>query len=365
MKTIPVFFTPKQAAKNATAFSPSAGKPAIVAQALLDRGFAVSIKAPRPLLFSEMERVHGTRHLMGILDGTISNGFGNKDLEVARSLPYTTGSMLSAALAATPEMPAVSLSSGFHHAGYTHTSGFCTLNGLMIAAAALLSQKKARRVAILDADAHYGNGTDEILRRFPKLAVGIIHRTVGQGSVYHAAYLQKVARFLEEILAFNPDVVIYQAGADPHECDPLGGYISTEEMRQRDRMVFEWAKKNRIALCWNLAGGYNKGGVTGIDPVLALHLNTFREACAVYGLPVPAEMVVAALTPSVNAHGNDRRWWEDEEWNSEGGRYGKRETMRRSQRVSSHAGWSGSMVSEELNKPHRLSERTMFDLDRF
>jgi acetoin utilization deacetylase AcuC-like enzyme len=281
---------------------------------------------------------------MGILDGTISNGFGNKDLEVARSLPYTTGSMLSAALAATPEMPAVSLSSGFHHAGPTSPSGFCTLNGLMIAAAALLSQKKARRVAILDCDAHYGNGTDEILRCHPKMAKSIIHRTVGQGSVYHAAYLQKVARFLEEILAFNPDVVIYQAGADPHECDPLGGYISTDEMRQRDRMVFEWAKKNRIALCWNLAGGYNKGGVTGIDPVLALHLNTFREACAVYGLPVPAEMVVAALTPSVNTYGNDRRWWEDEEWTSEGASPSRRETKRRT---------------------HRLSERTMFDLDKF
>jgi hypothetical protein len=55
-------------------------------------------------------------------------------------------------------------------------------------------------------------------------------------------------------------------------------------------------------------------------------------------------MVVAALTPSVNTYGNDRRWWEDEEWTSEGAIPSRRETKRRT---------------------HRLSERTMFDLDKF
>jgi hypothetical protein len=39
--------------------------------------------------------------------------------------------------------------------------------------------------------------------------------------------------------------------------------------------------------------------------------------------------------------------------------------MRRSHRFNSQADWSGSKGSEELNKPRRLSERTLFDLDRF
>ena len=67
--------------------------------------------------------------------------------------------------------------------------------------------------------------------------------------------------------------------------DPLGGELTTDEMIQRDRMVFQLAKTAGIPIAWNLAGGYQRGGMTGIDPVLALHLNTFDAACEVYGIP--------------------------------------------------------------------------------
>lgn len=313
---IPVFYSPKQAVPGMVHFSPSAGKPAIVAQALVARRFPVRIVGPRPLLFAELARAHDAGWVERILSGRAQNGFGNTDPRVAQSLPYTSGSMLSAALAATPTTPAVSLSSGFHHAGWSRSSGFCTLNGLVITAMALLAQGKARRVAILDCDAHYGDGTDEILHH---LASGvsrkgghevpggrILHRTLGKTGARHGAYIDKVREFLVEIADFLPDVVLYQAGADPHQCDPLGGYISTEEMRTRDRMVFELCKDFRLPIAWNLAGGYQRGGATGIDPVLALHLNTFREACRVYGLPVPEEMVVPSLSQPERG-----RYWGD------------------------------------------------------
>jgi len=45
-----------------------------------------------------------------------------------------------------------------------------------------------------------------------------------------------------------------------------------------------------IHLAWNSALGCQRDGATSIDPVLALHLNTFREACQAYGLPVPPAM---------------------------------------------------------------------------
>jgi acetoin utilization deacetylase AcuC-like enzyme len=316
---IPVFYSPKQAVPGMTHFSPSAGKPAIVAEALVARRFPVRVVGPRPLLFAELTRAHDAHWVERILSGQAQNGFGNADLRVARSLPYTSGSMLSAALAATPTMPAVSLSSGFHHAGWSRASGFCTLNGLAITALALLAQGKARRVAILDCDAHYGDGTDEILRHvsssvsskggFQVPGGQILHRTVGKTGARHGGYIDKVREFLVEIADFHPDVVLYQAGADPHECDPLGGYISTEEMRARDRMVFELCKDFALPVAWNLAGGYHRGGSTGIDPVLALHLNTFREACRVYGLPIPEEMVVRELSRP-----NQSRWGSEEAW---------------------------------------------------
>ncbi len=306
-RCIPVLYSARQAAKNPGAYSPSAGKPTIVATALADRGFPVSFCAPRPVLFAEFCRAHSSAYVEGILSCREQNGFGNRDKAVAASLPYTSGSMLGAALAARPKMPACSLTSGFHHAMWDNGGGFCTLNGLMVTAAALLETGKAERVAILDLDAHYGNGTDDILRHRADLAPSIIHRTMGGSGSKHGAYLRKLREFLTEIEKFEPTIILYQAGADPHEDDPLGGHISTEEMRERDRLVFEFAEGAGIPLAWNLAGGYQKGGVTGIDPVLALHLNTFREACRAYGLPIPAEMAVPASARSRSS------WWDEPE----------------------------------------------------
>lgn len=140
---IPVFFTARQSVSTNSSFSPSACKPAIVAKALVDLGYPVEILQPRPLNFHELAKVHDEAYLRGVLSGKRSNGFGNKRRDVARSLPYTSGSMLAAVLAATPDLPSVSLSSGFHHAGWDHGGGFCTFNGLAAAALAVLDRRVA------------------------------------------------------------------------------------------------------------------------------------------------------------------------------------------------------------------------------
>ena len=303
---IPVSYSPLQTAQNPSSFSPSAAKPSIVAAALLEQGYPVAFQRPRPLLFSELCRAHDPAYVQGVLSCEEPNGFGNQDPDVARSLPYTSGSMLGAALAATPGMPSASLTSGFHHACWSQGGGFCTFNGLMITAAALLATGKADRVAILDCDAHYGNGTDDILHHRLDLAPRIIHRTMGGSRSQGSRYLSKLRVFLADIRGFNPDIILYQAGADPHISDPLGGVITTEEMAQRDRMVFEFARDGGFPLAWNLAGGYQRGGATGIDPVLALHLNTFREACRAYGLSVPPAM--SGVTWGAQHDPQENRW---------------------------------------------------------
>jgi acetoin utilization deacetylase AcuC-like enzyme len=50
--------------------------------------------------------------------------------------------------------------------------------------------------------------------------------------------------------------MLYQAGADPHVDDPLGGVLTNEQLRMRDRIVFRTAIKLSIPVAWNLAGGY-------------------------------------------------------------------------------------------------------------
>jgi acetoin utilization deacetylase AcuC-like enzyme len=51
------------------------------------------------------------------------------------------------------------------------------------------------------------------------------------------------------------DLLLYQAGADPHIDDPLGGFLTTDELAERDRIVFSVAKEIGIPVVWNLAGG--------------------------------------------------------------------------------------------------------------
>lgn len=75
------------------------------------------------------------------------------------------------------------------------------------------------------------------------------------------------------------DLVLYQAGADPHEDDPLGGSLTTAELRRRDECAFRVLGAAGVPVVWNLAGGYQEP----VSRVLDLHLQTFDAMLAVYG----------------------------------------------------------------------------------
>ena len=66
------------------------------------------------------------------------------------------------------------------------------------------------------------------------------------------------------------DVLLYQAGADPHIEDPLGGWLTTAQLRERDRLVFESSERYGVPIAWNLAGGYQEP----LSKVLKIHDNT-------------------------------------------------------------------------------------------
>ncbi len=273
-----VFYRPEQTARNAGAYSPSAGKPALVVQDWLARGLIrdTDVLGFEPVSRADLQRAHDSEFVDGVLDLRIANGFGNHDAQVAASLPYTSGSLLAAARHALEHREnACSPTSGFHHAGHDFAQGFCTFNGLMVTAMALLERGDVQSIGILDCDVHYGNGTDDIVQ---KLGVqGIRHHTMGahihrsresdvDGSSFQA--------WLDGAIADcrNVDLVIYQAGADPHINDPLGGVLTGVQMAKRDHAVFS-AFQGR-PLVWNLAGGYQRDANGGIEPVLKLHRAT-------------------------------------------------------------------------------------------
>jgi acetoin utilization deacetylase AcuC-like enzyme len=277
LTSIPVFYSESMLAET-DSFSPSAGKPRDVVGAWRLTGLPIAVNAFTPASQVDLCLAHDPAYVRGILSGELVNGFGDISLEVARSLPFTSGAMMAAASAALEMGCACAPVSGFHHAGYDSASGYCTFNGLMVTAESLLRSCSVRRVLILDCDMHYGDGTDAILTRLGRDGA-IENATFGrwfhqprQASAYLARLRETVARFGEF------DLVLYQAGADVHVDDPLGGVLSTDEMIERDRVVFEAARAFETPITWNLAGGYQEP----LAKVVALHVNTMRECARVF-----------------------------------------------------------------------------------
>lgn len=277
---IPVFYTPLMVA-DSRSISPSAAKPAKVVDSW-NKQFPIEIIEPVPVTNDELYRAHERDFVDGVLSCNIENGFGNKSPQVAASLKYTSGAMLSAARhAIKTKSVAAAPVSGFHHAGFASSEGFCTFNGLMVAALALAADG-VKNVAILDLDMHYGNGTDDIIRK--RNVTFVKHFTAGK-KYTEPSQAQEFFNELESRLEWmsDSDVILYQAGADPHVDDPYGGFLTTMQLRRRDEIVFKAAKKAGVPIAWDLAGGYQTERDGSIPKVLEIHDNTMRECVHIYG----------------------------------------------------------------------------------
>jgi acetoin utilization deacetylase AcuC-like enzyme len=272
-----VFYTDAMVA-DSESFSPSARKPSEVVRSWRHLGIPLDITPPDPVTSAQLSLAHDPVFVEAVLRGKRNNGFGNRSASVAASLPYTSGSMLTAARSAIASRSvAVAPCSGFHHAGYDRAGGFCTFNGLMVTACVLRDEGVAVRVGILDFDEHWGDGTDDIIRRLH--AGWVLHYSAGadwQDAGQADRFLDAIPGLVDSMR--DCDVMLYQAGADPHIDDPLGGWLTTEQLRARDRLVFENAKLHGIPIAWNLAGGYQEP----FRKVLDIHDNTMLECAAAF-----------------------------------------------------------------------------------
>ena len=279
---IPVFYRPEQSCDDAVRVSPSAGKPALVIADWTSNSSissSIEVKSFEPASTEALYGAHSTSYVDSVLSCQRSNGFGTKSARIAASLRYTTGSMMAAATHVLSNRAAglnvaVSPTSGFHHAGYSDGGGFCTLNGLMASAIHVHSLGLADKILIVDMDQHYGDGTDDIIQ---ELGIDYVDHITANKSYRTAAQALKCCE-LNTVQQQQYDLVLYQAGADMHVDDPLGGLLTTEQMRQRDRSIFSNCVRLNIPIVWNLAGGYQRDEKGGIEPVLALHRNTMT-AC--------------------------------------------------------------------------------------
>ena len=148
LEAIPIFYSERMAA-DIESFSPSAGKPRDVVLSWRAPGLPLRIVPPQPVSVGQLCLAHDRDYVEGILACRTNNGFSNKSHAVADALPWTSGAMLSAACETLANWHlAVAPCSGFHHSSHDSCYGFCTFNGLMVTAAALLHEGQVARGGI-------------------------------------------------------------------------------------------------------------------------------------------------------------------------------------------------------------------------
>jgi len=253
----------------------------------------VRLVAPVPAERADLDRIHDVDYVDAVLTGeprwlASSAGLG-WDPGFVNALLASTGGCIAAARAAWQQGVAGSLSSGLHHARSHGGAGYCTLNGVALAALTFCDVG-AERVLVLDLDAHCGGGTADILGgddRIIQLDVStdaFDQYRPGGGSTLDIVdsaddYISTIATRLSDLGPASVDAVVYNAGMDPHEQCDTGGLdgIDDHVLAERERLVFEWAIGAGLPIAFVLAGGYS-GRALNVDHLTALHRLTVEAA---------------------------------------------------------------------------------------
>jgi acetoin utilization deacetylase AcuC-like enzyme len=197
---------------------------------------------------------------------------------VSRRSQLSVGGTWAAALAALQTGFAANVAGGSHHAMPDTGAGFCVLNDLAATAAGLLDRGLVQRLLVIDLDVHQGDGTAVCLaghahdgargaftfslhaeRNFParKARSG---RDVGlPDGTGDEAYLEALEAELPELFAAaRPQIVLVQAGVDPHGEDRLGRLaLSDAGLVARDAMVRAACLAAGVPFAATLGGGYD------------------------------------------------------------------------------------------------------------
>ena len=213
-------------------------------------------------------------------------------------------------VALSGEGVAANLAGGTHHAYADKGSGFCVFNDAAVAARLMQIERlragidppsRPLQVAIIDLDVHQGNGSARIFRDDPSVFTLSLHGAKNfpfrkepsdcdidlPDGCTDAPYLAALEQGLAEVeRRCEPALVIYLAGADPHEGDRLGRLrLSDAGMAARDQRVFDWAWQRQLPVAMAMAGGYGHD----IQTTVRVQLNTYRIAQAAWarwqGLP--------------------------------------------------------------------------------
>ncbi|WP_213763330.1 histone deacetylase [Caballeronia sp. dw_19] len=253
----------------------------------------------------ELARVHAGDYIERVATGALDAreqreiGFPWSPEMVERSR-RSVGATIAACHAAREGGFGVNLAGGTHHSYASHGAGFCVFNDAAVAARALQAEARERgeptpHIAIVDLDVHQGNGTAAIFQDDPSVFTLSLHGTsnypfskeIGDLDIAlpdgcgDDAYVEALSGALSTMFErFEPAMLIYLAGADPHVDDRLGRLaLSVDGLARRDSLVFTAASGRDIPVAITMAGGYGRD----IDVTVDIHLQTVQLAAVAFG----------------------------------------------------------------------------------
>ena len=225
---------------------------------LLDAG---NIILPKPFAETQLLTLHDPAFVAAVkaassgegVQNALQYGLGTPDNPVSPGLHEAILQICGASLTAVQLVAsgrftrALNLSGGLHHAGRAKMSGFCTYNDVALAIHEAVT-RYGLRVAYIDLDAHHGDGVQQFFYTSAEVLTVSVHESgrylfpgtgftyeVGRGAgrglsvnvplepfTEDASYLEALKTVLPSALkAFEPDLIVLQAGADMHRNDPL------------------------------------------------------------------------------------------------------------------------------------------------
>ncbi|MCC6218688.1 MAG: histone deacetylase, partial [Aquabacterium sp.] len=248
---------------------------------------SVRLQQAEPADDAALALVHDPAYIDAVRHGTLSAaqqreiGFPWSPGMNERARRSVGATVQACRAALSGEGVAANLAGGTHHAYADKGSGFCVFNDAAVAARLMQIERlragidppsRPLQVAIIDLDVHQGNGSARIFQNDPSVFTLSLHGARNfpfrkepsdcdidlPDGCTDAPYLAALEQGLTEVeRRCEPGLVIYLAGADPHEGDRLGRLrLSDAGMAARDQRVFDWAWQRQLPVAMAMAGGY-------------------------------------------------------------------------------------------------------------
>ncbi|WP_284126533.1 histone deacetylase family protein [Parerythrobacter aestuarii] len=249
----------------------------LVMEALRASDAAITEHAPEPMPRPWLEAVHCPDYVEQVFSVTVPRekerriGFPVTE-HIRDRVRHTNGGTWLAAQLAFEHGYAANSAAGSHHALHDTGAGYCVFNDLAVAANRLIAEGDARRILVIDLDVHQGDGTASLTagredivtfsmhaeKNFPVRKARSDHDVALPDGIGDAHYLAVLGEHLPSLLdRVQPDLVLYQAGVDPHRDDKLGRLaLSDEGLQARDRCVIRHARQRGVPVASALGGGY-------------------------------------------------------------------------------------------------------------